>query len=120
MPSQMRSSSQAGYLPEITASRSITMSGSPAAPTSAKNSAAAASSTVCPAASNMHSASTVSYTHLDVYKRQVKSIVSSLLADRIAAAHSVQMRQVLTGFKYIAGQIERSLREGKGLSLIHI
>lgn len=44
----------------------------------------------------------------------VKSIVSSLLADRIAAAHGVQMRQVLTGFKYIAGQIERSLREGKG------
>lgn len=44
----------------------------------------------------------------------VESIVSSLLAVRIAAAHGVQMRQVLTGFKYIAAEIARSLREGKG------
>ena len=48
----------------------------------------------------------VSYTHLDVYKRQaVKSIVSTPLADAIAAHYGVEMRSVLTGFK---------------LSLIHI
>ena len=44
----------------------------------------------------------------------VKSIVSSLLADRIAAAHGVQMRQVLTGFKYIAQQIAQSVSSGEG------
>lgn len=35
----------------------------------------------------------------------VKSIVSTPLADRVAAAHGCQMRTVLTGFKYIGGVI---------------
>ena len=35
----------------------------------------------------------------------VKSIVSTPLADRIAAAHGCTMRTVLTGFKYIGGVI---------------
>ena len=35
----------------------------------------------------------------------VRSIVSSPLADRIAEHYGVQMKQVLTGFKYIGGEI---------------
>ena len=35
----------------------------------------------------------------------VRSIVSSPLADRIAANYGVQMKTVLTGFKYIGGEI---------------
>jgi len=35
----------------------------------------------------------------------VRSIVSSPLADRIAARYGVEMRAVLTGFKYIGGEI---------------
>ena len=35
----------------------------------------------------------------------VRSIVSSPLADRIAANYGVQMKAVLTGFKYIGGEI---------------
>lgn len=35
----------------------------------------------------------------------VRSIVSSPLADRIAARYNVRMRTVLTGFKYIGGEI---------------
>lgn len=35
----------------------------------------------------------------------VRSIVSSPLADRIAEKYSVEMRAVLTGFKYIGGEI---------------
>lgn len=35
----------------------------------------------------------------------VRSIVSSPLADRIAAKYGVEMRAVLTGFKYIGGEI---------------
>lgn len=35
----------------------------------------------------------------------VRSIVSSPLADRIAASYGVQMKAVLTGFKYIGGEI---------------
>ena len=35
----------------------------------------------------------------------VRSIVSSPLADRIAAAYGVEMKAVLTGFKYIGGEI---------------
>ena len=35
----------------------------------------------------------------------VRSIVSSPLADRIAENYGVQMKQVLTGFKYIGGEI---------------
>jgi len=35
----------------------------------------------------------------------VRSIVSSPLADRIAQNYGVEMRQVLTGFKYIGGEI---------------
>lgn len=35
----------------------------------------------------------------------VRSIVSSPLADRIAAAYGVTMKAVLTGFKYIGGEI---------------
>lgn len=35
----------------------------------------------------------------------VKSIVSSPLADKVAAKYGVKMRSVLTGFKYIGGEI---------------
>lgn len=35
----------------------------------------------------------------------VRSIVSSPLADRIAASYGVEMKTVLTGFKYIGGEI---------------
>lgn len=35
----------------------------------------------------------------------VRSIVSSPLADRIAEKYNVEMKQVLTGFKYIGGEI---------------
>lgn len=35
----------------------------------------------------------------------VRSIVSSPLADRIAASYGVEMKAVLTGFKYIGGEI---------------
>jgi len=35
----------------------------------------------------------------------VRSIVSSLLADRIAERYGVEMKAVLTGFKYIGGEI---------------
>ena len=35
----------------------------------------------------------------------IRSIVSSPLADRVAEHYNVQMKQVLTGFKYIGGEI---------------
>lgn len=44
----------------------------------------------------------------------VKSIVSSPLADAIAASHGVEIRNVLTGFKYIAEQIRLSQESGQG------
>ncbi len=37
----------------------------------------------------------------------IKSIVSSPLADRIAESYQVEMKNVLTGFKYIGGEILR-------------
>ena len=37
----------------------------------------------------------------------IRSIVSSPLADRIAASYGVEMKAVLTGFKYIGGEILR-------------
>lgn len=37
----------------------------------------------------------------------IRSLVSSPLADRIAASYGVQMKAVLTGFKYIGGEILR-------------
>ena len=37
----------------------------------------------------------------------IRSIVSSPMADRIAEAYGVQMKTVLTGFKYIGGEILR-------------
>ena len=43
----------------------------------------------------------------------VRSIVSSPLADRIAAHYGVAMKQVLTGFKYIGGQILELEQQGK-------
>ncbi len=46
----------------------------------------------------------------------VRSIVSSPLADRIAERYDVQMRTVLTGFKYIGGEIlelEQNKQENK-------
>ena len=46
----------------------------------------------------------------------VRSIVSSPLADRIAEHYGVEMRAVLTGFKYIGGEIlalEQKGQEGK-------
>ncbi len=42
----------------------------------------------------------------------VKSIVSSTMADVIAAHYGVEIRSVLTGFKFIAEQIKLSLEEG--------
>ena len=42
----------------------------------------------------------------------VKSIVSSSLADEVAKSHGVEMKNVLTGFKYIGEQI--ALLEEKG------
>ena len=42
----------------------------------------------------------------------VRSIVSSPLADRIAAYYGVQMKSVLTGFKYIGGEILELERKG--------
>jgi len=35
----------------------------------------------------------------------VRSIVSTPMADKIAASYGVKMRRVLTGFKYIGGEI---------------
>ena len=43
----------------------------------------------------------------------VRSIVSSPLADRIAANYGVQMKAVLTGFKYIGGEILNLEEQGE-------
>lgn len=43
----------------------------------------------------------------------VRSFVSTALADRIAEHYGVQMRTVLTGFKYIGGQIALLEQEGE-------
>lgn len=43
----------------------------------------------------------------------VRSIVSSPMADRIAARYGVQMKAVLTGFKYIGGEILSLEEQGK-------
>lgn len=43
----------------------------------------------------------------------VRSIVSSPLADRIAAHYGVQMKAVLTGFKYIGGEILELEQKGE-------
>ena len=43
----------------------------------------------------------------------VRSIVSSPLADRIAEHYGVQMKQVLTGFKYIGGEILELEKRGE-------
>ncbi len=43
----------------------------------------------------------------------VRSIVSTPLADRIAAKYGVRMRAVLTGFKYIGGEILRLEEKGE-------
>ena len=43
----------------------------------------------------------------------VRSIVSSPLADRIAASYGVEMKAVLTGFKYIGGEILRLEEKGE-------
>ncbi len=43
----------------------------------------------------------------------VRSIVSSPLADRIAASYNVDMKAVLTGFKYIGGEILRLEENGE-------
>ena len=44
----------------------------------------------------------------------VRSLVSTPLADRIAASYGVECRSVLTGFKYIAEQIRLAQEEGRG------
>ena len=44
----------------------------------------------------------------------VKSIVSTPLADAVCAHYGVEMRSVLTGFKYIAGEISVLEQEGRG------
>ena len=43
----------------------------------------------------------------------VRSIVSSPLADQVAAHYGVQMKAVLTGFKYIGGEILELERKGE-------
>ena len=43
----------------------------------------------------------------------VRSIVSSPLADRIAAKYGIEMRAVLTGFKYIGGEILELEQKGQ-------
>ncbi len=43
----------------------------------------------------------------------VRSIVSSPLADRIAQAYGVRMKSVLTGFKYIGGEILKLENKGQ-------
>ncbi|MBQ2893756.1 MAG: phospho-sugar mutase [Oscillospiraceae bacterium] len=43
----------------------------------------------------------------------VRSIVSSPLADRIAAHYGVEMKSVLTGFKYIGGEILKLEQKGQ-------
>ncbi len=48
----------------------------------------------------------------------VKSIVSSSLADRVAASHGVRTVNVLTGFKYIGDTIKKLESEGKEDSFI--
>ncbi len=44
---------------------------------------------------------------LPVGAEVIRSIVSTPMADRIAAAYGVEMKTVLTGFKYIGGEILR-------------
>ena len=44
----------------------------------------------------------------------VKSVVSTNMADAIAAAYGVELRNVLTGFKFIAEQIKLAEATGKG------
>ena len=44
----------------------------------------------------------------------VKSVVSTAMADTIAAHYGVELRNVLTGFKFIAEQIKLSEASGKG------
>ncbi len=44
----------------------------------------------------------------------VKSVVSTTMADTIAAHYGVELRNVLTGFKFIAEQIKISEATGKG------
>lgn len=48
----------------------------------------------------------------------VRSIVSSPLADRIAEHYGVQMKQVLTGFKYIGGEILELEQKGEAYKYI--
>ena len=48
----------------------------------------------------------------------VKSLVSTPLADIVAADYGVEMRDVLTGFKFIGEQIGRLEKEGKADSYI--
>ncbi len=43
----------------------------------------------------------------------VRSIVSTLMADRIAARYGVKMKAVLTGFKYIGGEILKLEQSGE-------
>ena len=43
----------------------------------------------------------------------IRSIVSSPMADRIAASYGVQMKAVLTGFKYIGGEILELEQKGE-------
>lgn len=49
----------------------------------------------------------------------VRSIVSSPLADRIAEHYGVQMKTVLTGFKYIGGEILKLEEIGRGDRFIY-
>ena len=49
----------------------------------------------------------------------VRSIVSSPLADRIAAHYGVEMKTVLTGFKYIGGEILKLEAKGMGDRFIY-
>ena len=50
---------------------------------------------------------------LPVGAEVIRSIVSSPLADRVAASYGVEMKAVLTGFKYIGGEILRLEEKGE-------
>jgi phosphoglucomutase len=56
----------------------------------------------------------ISQTSLSGDEFVVKSIVSSAMADAIAAHADVEIRSVYTGFKFIAEQIKLSLQTGAG------
>ena len=56
----------------------------------------------------------LSHTEIQPGDFVVRSLVSTPMADRIAASYGVECRSVLTGFKYIAEQIRLAEEKGQG------